>query len=700
MTTDNQLAEKLTADHESYLQSTGDVLVEAILEGVKEGAAESLKKGARDALKECLTRGFTNIEAPAIKDILEDIPQEMVKSSVKEGAKRIFKKSTEGYIKKACQKLIKKMQREGIKLSQKKTDYILKIFKISEREALKKIVAKVPQNPLFGAIIAGMQAALEESLEKNFAAYAQKNPERATLKAEKRRAKMATNDELKESVKSLVKKIVGKIVYKLVKASAKKTVAELRKKLKEETIHKIEEKLKEAAENKLEKQLTKSIQKLQKEIAQDNPQGSDYVSQMQQSFEKDCHNFLSSLKGISALKVAVISCACALLIGAGVYFWPPPPPPPDLVITWSEPEWISGEDIVISYTIANLSEAEAGGCCTCVYIGGSFLIEDYIAPLGPGEERMLSCTARLLPEEYGLAELYIAMELCVDGYGDIEESNEENNCITTELTPPPKPDLVITRSEPEWISEEDIVISYTIANQGEAEAGESYTWMFIGGSFFTEDYVAPLGPGEERMLSCTARLLPEEYGLAELYIAMELCADGRGNVEESNEGNNCVTIELTPPPPPPPPDLVITEISYSIVIIPAEDLPSEEEPEEGPIYQFAPTDPVVTEPDYSTYYFTFHYVIENQGEGEAGGSYTWMYMYIFEGPYLSESPYMLDEVAPLGPGEKREVTFSIYYYPLTDEFAFFVMSVCADGEEGVDESNEENNCVKIEDTVY
>jgi hypothetical protein len=172
--TDQQLVEKLTKKHESYLESAGGDLVASVLEGIKEGAIEGLKKGGRDALKECLAAGFSNAESTDIKDILQEIPQQIVKSSVKEGARRVFKKSTEGYIKQACQRLIAEMQKKGVKPSKAATDYILEIFKISERETLNKLVARIPHNPLFGAVIDGMQLALEESLEKNFAACAQR----------------------------------------------------------------------------------------------------------------------------------------------------------------------------------------------------------------------------------------------------------------------------------------------------------------------------------------------------------------------------------------------------------------------------------------------------------------------------------------------------------------------------------------------
>jgi hypothetical protein len=163
-----------TAKQESYLKSAGDSLVKSIREGVKEGTIEGLKKGGEDALKECLTTGLANVNPPSTRAILTNIPQAAVKSRVKEGAKRIFKKSTEGHVKKACQRLIKKTKRKGAKLSKEEIGYILKILKQSERETLGQIVSRLPQNPLFSAIIDGMWAALEESLAENLAAYAGK----------------------------------------------------------------------------------------------------------------------------------------------------------------------------------------------------------------------------------------------------------------------------------------------------------------------------------------------------------------------------------------------------------------------------------------------------------------------------------------------------------------------------------------------
>jgi len=169
MTADTPLAKKLTAEHESYLKSIVNGLLEGIAEGAREGLAEGLKKGARDALQECLVKGPGNIGQDDIKDIIEAIPQAIIKASVKKGAKPILKKTTELYIKQACQKLIKELKEEAIKPSPEQTGFILELIQKSQQEAVRQIVEKLPQNPLFGAIAGGMQAALAESLKKSFA---------------------------------------------------------------------------------------------------------------------------------------------------------------------------------------------------------------------------------------------------------------------------------------------------------------------------------------------------------------------------------------------------------------------------------------------------------------------------------------------------------------------------------------------------
>ena len=170
MTADTQLAEKITAEHESYLESIIDGLLEGIAEGAREGLAEGLKKGTKDALQECLVKGPGNIGQDDIKDIIEAIPQAIIKASVRKGAKQILKKTTEVYVQKVCQQLIEEIKKEDIKLSREQIGYALELIQKSQQEAVGQIVEKLPRNPLFSAIADGMQTALAESLKKSLAA--------------------------------------------------------------------------------------------------------------------------------------------------------------------------------------------------------------------------------------------------------------------------------------------------------------------------------------------------------------------------------------------------------------------------------------------------------------------------------------------------------------------------------------------------
>ena len=91
------------------------------------------------------------------------------------------------------------------------------------------------------------------------------------------------------------------------------------------------------------------------------------------------------------------------------------------------------------------------------------------------------------------------------------------------------PDLVITDI---WWS--GCTIFYKIKNQGEANAGASYTSLSVDEVFIVSEYVAPLGAGAERTENFTYNWTftpPEDK--------IEVCADYQKDVTEINETNNC-----------------------------------------------------------------------------------------------------------------------------------------------------------------
>jgi hypothetical protein len=95
----------------------------------------------------------------------------------------------------------------------------------------------------------------------------------------------------------------------------------------------------------------------------------------------------------------------------------------------------------------------------------------------------------------------------------------------------PKSDLI---TGDVWIS--GGIINYNIKNQGNANAGSSYSKLWIDGTYITNDAVSSLSAGSNSneyfsfCWSCS--------GSSDI---VQVCADANSNVVESNENNNCLT---------------------------------------------------------------------------------------------------------------------------------------------------------------
>ncbi|MCK4649437.1 hypothetical protein KAT51_07930, partial [bacterium] len=121
------------------------------------------------------------------------------------------------------------------------------------------------------------------------------------------------------------------------------------------------------------------------------------------------------------------------------------------------------------------------------------------------------------------------------------------------------PDLVITSG---W--DDNGIVEYTIKNQGEGDAGESYTALYIKDTTDTwvyraNDYEGPLSTGGSRGYGSSQQSFPT-YTLSDratdcagrATMPVSVCADYYGaRVDEGNEDNNCyefpVGCDTTPP---------------------------------------------------------------------------------------------------------------------------------------------------------
>jgi hypothetical protein len=101
----------------------------------------------------------------------------------------------------------------------------------------------------------------------------------------------------------------------------------------------------------------------------------------------------------------------------------------------------------------------------------------------------------------------------------------------------PKPDLII---EDIWTY--GSTINYRIKNQGNANAGYSYSKLWTDGYYKTNDYVPSISTGYS-----SNEYFSYTWQCSGTSDTIKVCADANGNVIESNENNNCLTKTFTCP---------------------------------------------------------------------------------------------------------------------------------------------------------
>ena len=129
------------------------------------------------------------------------------------------------------------------------------------------------------------------------------------------------------------------------------------------------------------------------------------------------------------------------------------------------------------------------------------------------------------------------IEIIADGRKQVAEADDENNTLTVYLTcgPVAQADLVISN-----MLFNGSTIIYDITNIGQAGAGASWTRLRIDDTLVAEDYVGPLAPGQTRRLS-----FDYSYACSGFGDVMEIIADGRKRVAETDDENNTLTVYLT-----------------------------------------------------------------------------------------------------------------------------------------------------------
>ncbi|MCL0075937.1 hypothetical protein M1O17_03620 [Dehalococcoidia bacterium] len=171
----------------------------------------------------------------------------------------------------------------------------------------------------------------------------------------------------------------------------------------------------------------------------------------------------------------------------------------DLIVREVTTEWImEGKTYTVTFTVANEGAVEAAASTAVVYIDGAAEATFAIPALAPAATHQV--TTAMLTGTYP----YDTIKVYADHGQVVTEANEDNNHkekgIAIVQPPPPVrvPDLVVIPEDwsVEWVERGQYKVTFTIKNQGDAEAAASTAAIEIDGEEKAAADVPALAAGE------------------------------------------------------------------------------------------------------------------------------------------------------------------------------------------------------------
>ena len=312
-------------------------------------------------------------------------------------------------------------------------------------------------------------------------------------------------------------------------------------------------------------------------------------------------------------------------------------------ISFSPANPTNEDPVTVNVTLANNGNASSGSFQWRLFYNGNVLATESTSSLGAGQSRQLSYNLGTNPAAT------IPIKVQVDPNGDIEESNENNNEKTENLTIvsaiDERPDLSVASisfSPANPTNEDPVTVNVTLANNGNASSG-SFQWrLFYNGNVLATESTSSLGAGQSRQLSYNLGTNPAAT------IPIKVQVDPNGDIEETNENNNEKTVNLIVGEQQLP-DLSVASISFS------------------------PANPTNEDP------VTVNVTLANNGNASSG-SFQWRLFY--NGNVLAT-----ESTSSLGAGQSRQLSYNLG----TNPAATIPIKVQVDPNGDIEESNENNN---------
>jgi len=527
MSNGDREVEKLLGQHREYMESIGNGITEGAWEGIREGISSGARKGAKDGLKKCLAAGFPNVDADPIEDIAGTISGLAISNNITKGTSEAIETSLKGYLDRLSDDLINGIRRQELPLGVDQIADVVELVKDRQQRIAQLTTGRLPHNPLSSAVVAGVQTAFDEGLDRSIRGFtarirewleAERDSQHEVVEgfAENRWAQQM--EDLKSSVRRTVAAATEEAVARLIEQLTRRAIATLRKRMKDESLRGLEKAVRHAPEQKLEKGLDEGIRLLTEEMTKESADTMSFLTDLDESFGNSLGDYLSSLpqgprfplwKGL-----VVGGCVLAAAITGIVYALPSGGEGPEAVASI---EWVDGSTVGFS---SDGSSAPDG------------YIESYYWDFGDG-----SMSEEPSPvHTYEEGGDYVVVLTVADDEGETGE-----DAVHVGVAPPlALPDLVITEVG-FGVEGHFFIIGYQVENHGEVQAGPSFIHMMVGDEEWCSDRVNALAAGglwegEFKDSDC----LLSEMETSELWLK----ADATDLVRESDEANNTATPEF------------------------------------------------------------------------------------------------------------------------------------------------------------
>ncbi|BAY75757.1 peptidase S8/S53 [Nostoc linckia NIES-25] len=327
-----------------------------------------------------------------------------------------------------------------------------------------------------------------------------------------------------------------------------------------------------------------------------------------------------------------------------------------------------GESIEVSYQVKNQGAGSAGYNETKFYLSINttlsnddiYLGYDFMSPIAAGAYDAVTSTINI-SDSIATGNYYLLYQ--ADGDNDIAESNESNNIVAKAIAIK-KADLIIQNAINATVGTvgENIEVSYQVKNQGAGSAGYNQTKFYLStnttlsndDTYLGYDFFSPIAAGAYSGVTSTINI-SDSIAAGNYYLLYQ--ADGNNDIAESNESNNIVA---------------------KAIAIKKADL----------IIQNAVNPTTATTGGN----IQISYQVKNQGAGNAGYSYT--KLYLSKDGILSNEDILLNSeyTSSIASGSYSSETFSIQISKTIAGGSYYILYQ-ADGSNNIAESNESNNIV-------